>query len=143
MKYDFLSSRRKRSATEDFYIAFSELNVVLLNNHLVEFTSPHGVGYLNVTFYVSLPERAARATYRTTDYVIPGNTLAVIVDDEEPVIQAQVRDSVAPSLTNRESASGDKTLVWAVPISALAVSALALTLIIMVVRKAVMYRKKR
>lgn len=113
---------------------------------LIEFTSPQGVGYLNVTFYVSLPEGATRAAYRTTDNVIPGNTLAMIMEDEEPVIQAQVRDSVSPPLTSRESAArGDGTLLWAVPLTVLVVSALVLTVIIVVVVKAVMYmyRKKR
>lgn len=117
--------------------------MVLLNDHLLEFSSPQGVGYLNITFYVSLPEGASRATYRTTDYVIPKNTLATIMDEEEPVIQAQVRDSVAPPLTNnRESAGGDHVLVWAVTVSVL-LAVVILSVIIVVVVKAVMHRKKR
>ena len=78
-----------------------------------EYTSSDGSIQLSVTLYIILPEDTQRTEYRTTDYVIPGTTLAIILEDEGPMIESQVRGSVSPSLTQRDSSSSEKSLCWA------------------------------
>ena len=77
-----------------------------------EFTGPDGTTYLNITFYITLPEGTQKSDYRTTDYVVPGTTLSLLVRDEGPAIESQVRGKVAPPLTQRSSTSESHSLDW-------------------------------
>lgn len=85
-------------------------------NTIHEFPSSNGNTNLNVTYYVTLPEGIQRTDYRTTDYVIPGTTLASLLKDEQPVIEAQVRDSVSSSLTQKQSTDGETGRCWVLPV---------------------------
>lgn len=90
---------------------------MILPNSTLKFTSADGTTNLNVTFYVTLPEGIQRSDYRTTDYVIPGPTLSFMLQDEHPVIEAQVRDNVTSSLTAQKRLVGEDdnmNWVWAV-----------------------------
>ena len=76
---------------------------MILPNHTTELepatpTSMDTVSLL-IKFYVRLPDRASRSPNRATNYVVPGPTLRQIVEDDNEVIGAVVRNSVAPSLT--------------------------------------------
>ena len=123
-------SRKKRS-TEDseyFIAVFSEGDVVLVPQSVQQYTSSDGRTHLNITFYVTLPEGTQKADYRTTDYVVPGVTLSLMLRDEGSVIESRVRDSVSPSLTLRVEGGGGDSLcwVWAVVVSLVIVGSCAL-----------------
>lgn len=109
--------RRKRSSREYFYTVFSKDNVVILPNSTLTFTSVDGTTNLNLTFYVTLPEGVQRSEYRTTDYVIPGSTLSIMLQDEQPVIESQVRDNITSSLRAQKRLAGENgnmNWMWAV-----------------------------
>lgn len=108
--------RGKRSSREYFYTVFSKDNVVILPNSTLTFTGGDGSTNLNLTFYVTLPEGVQRSDYRTTDYVIPGSTLSIMLQGEQPVIEAQVRDNITSSLRAQKLSgeSGNMNWVWAV-----------------------------
>ena len=97
---------------ENFVATFTEDNVVILTESIHEFAGPDGNTYLNLTFYITLPDGVQKADYRTTDYVVPGTTLSLLLRDEGPVIESQVRGKVAPSLTQRSSTDSDHSLDW-------------------------------
>lgn len=115
--YFLYNYRGKRSSREYFYTVFSKDNVVILPNSTLTFTGGDGSTNLNLTFYVTLPEGVQRSDYRTTDYVIPGSTLSIMLQDEQPVIEAQVRDNITSSLRAQKklsSENGNTNWVWAV-----------------------------
>ena len=56
---------------------------------------------LKVEFYVKLPDRVNLSPNRATNYVVPRATLKQIVREDNDVIGAVVRNSVAPSLTEQ------------------------------------------
>ena len=58
-----------------------------------------GLLVLEVPFYVVLPSDAERAPYRETNYVVPRATLSEIVSQDGAVIEAVVRNSLSPPLT--------------------------------------------
>ena len=107
---------RKRSTDEHFFTVFSEDDVVFLPYSIHEFPGSDGNTHLNLSFYVTLPEGIQKTEYRTTDYVIPGTTLSLLLQDDQHVIESQVRGSVAPPLTQQQgvSAGGNDGWVWAV-----------------------------
>ena len=132
--------RRKRSAAEYFYTTFSEDNVVLQSDSLQEFASldDDGATNLNVTLYVTLPEGIERADYRTTDYVVPGTTLTTLLRDDKPVIEAQVRDSVAP---RKQPTSGtNDSWVWGLTVS-IAIVLVGTCIVCTVIISVVVHRK--
>ncbi len=100
---------------------------------------------LEVQFYVSLPAQATKAPLRETDYVIPRGTLNEIVQQEGPVVEAVVRDSVAPSLTQTDSEETETESSWnpittaAVIVTAVLVSVVGIGLICTAVYK---YKKR-
>ena len=106
----------KRSTDKQFFTAFSEDDIVFLPQSIHEFPGSDGNTHLNLSFYVTLPEGIQKTEYRTTDYVIPGTTLSLLLQDNQHVIESQVRGSVAPPLTQHRvvSAGGDDNWVWAV-----------------------------
>lgn len=90
---------------------------MILPNSTFTYTSIDGTTNLNLTFYVTLPEGAQRSEYRTTDYVIPGSTLSLMLQDEQPVIEAQVRDNVTSSLGAQKSLAGENgNMKWVWPV---------------------------
>lgn len=110
--YNYHFHRRRRAADEYFITIFTEDNVVILPESIKEFSGPDGVTYLNITFYITLPDGAERSGYRTTDYIIPRTTLILLVRDKGPVIESQVRGKVAPSLTQQSPTEGDSIQNW-------------------------------
>ena len=54
---------------------------------------------LRIQFYVKLPSEVGRSPHRSTNYVVPKDTLSRIVSQDREVIGAVVRNSVSPSLT--------------------------------------------
>ena len=136
--------RNKRSVTEELYTTFYDHNVVLLSNSPIEFTSQvSGYIYLNITFYVSLPGEASRAAFRTTDYVIPGDTLVAMMEEDEPIISAQVRYSVGSPPAISQPDRENTAWMWATVVMSTLLGSELLVLIIIVSVKAVLYRKKR
>ena len=142
------SSNGRRKRSENNYISFSEPSIIVLPN-ITEITSSSfetsavedttETISLQVKFYVKLPDAASRAPYRETNYVVPRATLTRIVEQDEKVIEAVVRDSVSPSLTVK---AVDGWLVSGsilVVISAILVSVMLLAGIIAVVYK---YKQK-
>lgn len=90
---------------------------MILPNSTFTYTSIDGTTNLNLTFYVTLPEGAQRSEYRTTDYVIPESTLSLMLQDEQPVIEAQVRDNVTSSLGAQKSLAGENgNMKWVWPV---------------------------
>ena len=90
---------------------------MILPNSTLTFTSVDGTTNLNLTFYVTLPEGVQRSEYRTTDYVIPGSTLSIMLQDEQPVIESQVRDNITSSLRAQKRLAGENgnmNWMWAV-----------------------------
>ena len=65
-----------------------------------------------MTFYITLPDGSQKADYRTTDYVVPGTTLTLVLRDEGAAIESQVRGKVAPSLTQQSTTDSDTSLDW-------------------------------
>ena len=117
--------------------------MVLLNSP-IEFTSQaSGYIYLNITFYVSLPGEASRTAFRTTDYVIPGDTLVAIIEEDEPIISAQVRDSVASPLTVSQPDRENTAWMWAAVVLSILLGSEVFVLIIIVSVKALLNWKKR
>ena len=101
------SRRRRRSSSVDEtsnYANFTQPHVVILPNSTTELaTSNEGdTVSLKIEFYVKLPNRVTdRAPNRATNYVVPKATLKQIVREDNDVIGAVVRNSVAPSLTEQ------------------------------------------
>ena len=115
------SCRRRRATNEHFITGFTEENVVILPKSLEEFPGLDGITYLNLTLYITLPGGAKKSEYRTTDYVVPGTTLILLLRDEGPVIESQVRGRVAPSLTQKSSTDRDPSIDWMWAVIALSV----------------------
>ena len=66
---------------------------VVLHQSITEDTTD-GTSALHVHVYVVLPEGIARSPFRETEYVIPQNTLQIIVSENVKAIGAIVRDAV-------------------------------------------------
>ena len=136
--FKFCFRLEKRSAAHS--TTFSEQNVILNLEQPKEYTL-NGVKCLNVTFYVTLPDGAQKSNYRLTDHVIPGNTLTMLLEEDESAITAQVRDSVAPPLTRRES-TRHQNGAWKVAV-AVSIVGSSLTVVFLVSVVALVYKKKR
>lgn len=55
--------------------------------------------YLNLTFYITLPDGAQRTVPRSTDYVVPRTTLSLLLRNDGARIESQVRGEVTSPLT--------------------------------------------
>ena len=75
------------------------MNVALLPNSTTEVQGSEQTIYLQVQFYVVLPDDASKAPFRQTNFVVPRSALTQIVDQDRTIIEAFVRDSVSPPLT--------------------------------------------
>ena len=106
----FQPSRRKRSSSSvdetSNYANFTQPHVVILPNSTTELkplaaSNEGDTVSLKIEFYVKLPDRVDRSPNRATNYVVPKATLKQIVREDNDVIGAVVRNSVAPSLTEQ------------------------------------------
>ena len=70
-----------------------EPDIVLLSSYPQEI-SRTGSDYLEVRFYVSLPPDAPLSPVRRTDFVVPGDTLRTILEEDAGVIVALVQEGV-------------------------------------------------
>ena len=129
---------QKRS-THNNYASFVQLHVVLLQDYPKEIRTEE-VTALELRFYVILPDDATKAPQRETDYVIPRGTLNQILQDDSGVIEAIVRDSVAPSITTVESSLSN----WkGIAISLLVIIAVLISVTAVVAIAVAIYRYKR
>lgn len=101
---------------------------------------------LEVTFYVTLPDQATKSPLRETDYVIPRGTLNIIVQQDSTVVEAVVRDSVAPPLTQPapESEKPESETTWSPGlIVAVVVAAVLFSVIVLGIVCTVIYKLKK
>ena len=84
--------RTTRSIDCDEYIHFSSVDVVI--HHSLAEETEDDVTKLYIYIYVILPEGVVRSPFRDTEYVIPRDTLKVIVTDNRDSIGALIRDAV-------------------------------------------------
>lgn len=89
-------------------MTFIEPAVVVLSNYTVDHTADTSddTVSLQVQFYVTLPSDASKSPFRQTNYVVPKATLNLIVEQESQTIEALVRDSVSPPLTQTPAING-------------------------------------
>ncbi len=75
------------------YVQFP-IESVIFHQSVTEEITDGGTTSLHVYVYVVLPEAIARSPFRMTEYVIPQNTLQIIVSENVKTISAIVRDAV-------------------------------------------------
>ena len=139
------SSRNKRNL-DDTYISFMDPNVILIAppSEMITTDDTSQVTSLEVQFYVILPESAIKAPVRETDFVVPRGTLNQIVQQDSMVIEAVVRDSVAPPLTEESDTTAEPTNKWQdVAISALVFAAVLISVIAVVLVAVVVTQYKK